>query len=113
MSGEGSFRERRRGERVLIRIPVTVHGLTRDNKHVTQDAETVVVSRVGALLRCHSAFKAGSQLDVTNSFTRQTEKFRVVWISETPKQGFFDIGVEALHSRDEFWGLSFPIHAQR
>jgi hypothetical protein len=108
MPPESPFRERRRGERVLIRIPVKVHGLAKDHKHVTEDAETVVVSRVGALLRCRAAFKIGAQVDVTNGFTQKDEKFRVVWVSEQPKQGYFDVGIEFLTAHDEFWGIRFP-----
>jgi hypothetical protein len=108
MPQEPQFRERRRGERVLIRIPVKIHGLAKDNKLVTEDAETVVVSRVGALLRCRVALKMGGSAEVTNGFTRKGEKFRVVWVSEQPKQGYFDIGLEFLTPHDEFWGISFP-----
>jgi hypothetical protein len=108
MPPEAPFRERRRGERVLIRIPVKVHGPAKDHKQVTEDAETVAVSRIGALLRCRSAFKMGGQVDVTNGFTRKGEKFRVVWVSEQAKQGFYDVGIEFLTPHEEFWGISFP-----
>jgi hypothetical protein len=108
MQTDLQLRERRRGERVLIRIPIKVFGLARDNKHITEDAETVVVSRTGALLRCHSALKTGGFVEVTNGFTQKGEKFRVVWVSEQPKQGFFDVGIEFVTPHDEFWGIRFP-----
>jgi len=96
----------------MLRIPVTVHGLTRENKHHTEEAETVVVSRLGALLRSRTAWKTGTNVDVTNSFTKLGDRFRVVWVSDQPKQGYFDIGIELLTQREDFWGVSFPA-AQR
>ncbi len=102
------MRERRRGERVLIRIPIMLFGVTRDNRHVPEEAETAVISRTGALLRAHSAFKPGSTVELTNGFSKQSDKFKVVWASETQKQGHFDLGVEMLTPRDDFWGISFP-----
>ncbi len=108
MSSEPPIRERRRGERVLIRVPIIVFGLTKDNRHASEEAETSVVSRTGALVRSRTAFKPGATVDLTNGFTRQTEKFRAVWVSEQPKQGYFDIGMEMLTPRDDFWGITFP-----
>ena len=93
---------------MLIRIPVILYGLTKHNRHVSEDAETAVISRSGALLRTSTAFKPGATLDLTNSFSRECEKFRVVWVSEQQKQGHFDVGVEMQVPRDDFWGITFP-----
>src|SRR3970040_129690 len=73
------IRERRRGERVIIRIPVILYGLTKDNRHISEEAETVAISRTGALVRSRSSFKTGGVIEVTNSFSKQADKFRVVW----------------------------------
>lgn len=107
-SSDPPVRERRRSERVLIRIPVVLFGLTTDNQHVSEDAETAIISRTGALLRAHTAFKPGGNLELTNGFSKDAEKFRVVWVSEEQKQGLFDLGVEMLTPRDDFWGITFP-----
>jgi hypothetical protein len=113
MPSDLKFHERRRGDRVMLRVPVKIHGLARDNKHATEDAETVVLSRHGALLRCHAEWKMGSILDITNGFTNQCEKFRVVWIGDQAKQGYHDVGVEMLIPHDEFWGIKFPATLQK
>jgi hypothetical protein len=107
-SPEAHMRERRRGERVLLRIPLKVFGFNKSNEQVSVDAETVVVSRTGALMRCREALKPGGTLEITNNFTQKSEKFRVVWTSGEAKQGFFDIGVELLNSSKNFWGINFP-----
>jgi hypothetical protein len=108
LSSEPQMRERRRGERVLLRVPVKIFGTTRDNKQVAGEAETVVVSRSGALLRSRVAFKNGADVEITHCFTEQTETFRVVWGSEQAKEGRFDIGIELLVPRPDFWGVAFP-----
>jgi hypothetical protein len=105
---ETPIRERRRGERVIIRIPVILYGLTKDNHHISEEAETVAISRTGALVRTRNSFKTGGVIEVTNGFSKQADKFRVVWASDAQKQGCYDLGIEMLTPRDDFWGLSFP-----
>jgi hypothetical protein len=92
----------------MIRIPVKVYGLGKDGQHINEAAETAVVSRNGALLRVSTAFKQGSSMEVLNGFTQKTEKFRVVWASDKPKEGKFDIGIEFVTVGGEFWGVRFP-----
>ena len=105
--------ERRRGERVLLRVPVKIIALDHDNQHFNENAETVVVSRSGALIRTSVPVKAGSQMEVRNTFTQDTEQFRVVWVADKAKEGKFDIGVELLNPRDDFWGVRFPSRARK
>ncbi len=108
MSSEAVRQEKRRGERVLIRVPIQVQGVGADDNQVAEAAETAVVSRFGALLRVPTLLKVGSSLKVTNAFSKETEEFRVVWISEIRKDGRWDTGVEAKNPRDDFWGIRFP-----
>ncbi len=108
MVSELELRERRRGERVLIRIPVQLKGMAEDGREVAESAEALVVSRYGALLRTTSLFKKGSALTVTHGFSQQSEQFRVVWTPEKQTEGRWDIGVEAGAPCEDFWGIRFP-----
>jgi len=108
MSSESQMRERRRSERVLIRVPIQVRGVAPDGSELKEEAEAVVVSRFGALLRTNKPLKKGSGLTVTNTFSREAEEFRVVWVSEKQPDGRWDVGVEAVHPREDFWGIRFP-----
>ncbi len=108
MASESKVRERRRGERILIRIPVKLYGLARDGKHINESAEAVVVSRSGALLRTTTPLKPGSNLEVRHGISGETQLFRVVWVSDRAKEGRFDVGVELAEAREEFWGIRFP-----
>ncbi len=98
----------RRGERVLIRIPIQVRGIREDGSKVEGAAETIVVSRFGALLRMHSLLKMGSALTVTNARSKEEEDFRVAWIGERQPDGRWDIGVEAINLWENFWDIRFP-----
>jgi hypothetical protein len=67
-----------------------------------------VVSPYGALLRVAVALKPGSTIEVRNAFTEEVGKFRLVWMSEKPQEGRYEVGVEILNAREEFWGIRFP-----
>jgi hypothetical protein len=109
MSIESKVRERRRGERVLIRVAIEIHGTGKDGKPVHGPAEAVVVNRNGALLRTAQPLKQGSTLEVLQGGTEaKPMAFRVVWCSDRPREGRYDIGVELLEHREELWGIRFP-----
>ena len=101
-------RERRSSERVLIRIPVKVYGVRTNGRHVNEAAHAIVVSRFGALLRVSSQLDPEITVDVLNGFSQEVEKFRVVWVSELPKEDQYDVGIEIVNPRDDFWGIRFP-----
>ncbi len=100
--------ERRRHNRVMIRIPVEVQATGSDGASLKDAAETVAVSRCGALLRMRSSISRGSTIVLTNPYARRSEKFRVIWASDLRKSGQYDVGVELLGTRDDFWGVRFP-----
>jgi hypothetical protein len=108
MSLEQQQREHRRGERVLLRVPTQVRGTGADGKPFDVKAETVMVSRFGALLRVSVKPKKGTTLKATNIFSSQTEEFRVAYVGEFQTEGKWDAGVEAVNPRDDFWGIRFP-----
>lgn len=111
LSTEARPRERRRGERVLIRVPVQVNGTGKDGKPVHSPAEAVVVNRNGALLRVPHKLKTGSTLEVYQGQDKQGTKplvFRVIWCSDRPREGRHDVGVELLNPCEELWGIRFP-----
>jgi hypothetical protein len=108
MSPEPPPRERRRSERVILRIPITVFGMTKDNRQISEEAETADISRTGALVLARTAFRPGGIIEITSKFSRQCEKFRVVWVNDEQKKGCFETGIEMLAPRDDFWGITFP-----
>lgn len=106
----GMFREaeRRSAERVMIRIPIDLQAITAAGTLHKEAAEAVVVSRRGALLQTRSPLSSGAIIEVQNQFSQNTEKFRVVWASGQQVTGHYDVGVELVGARDDFWGVRFP-----
>ncbi len=100
--------ERRRAERVLIRVPLLLRTPGRSSGPYEQEAEAVVVSRYGALLRAPAPVAPGSTIELTHGFTKEKEKFRVIWSGAARSEGRHDLGVELVTQRDDFWGIRFP-----
>lgn len=113
MSSGPEKQEKRRSERVLIRVPIRIRGVGHDGREVVEPAETTVVSRSGALLRTSSLLKLDSPLAVTNDLSRATANFRVAWIAEIKHDGLWEIGIEAADAREDFWGIRFPASKER
>lgn len=100
-------RDRRRTDRVMIRIPIRVQALGSNGTPLNEEGEALVVSRGGALLQTRSALPAGATIVVTNALSRSAERFRVIW-SAPETSGRFDVGVEQMAEHDSFWGVRFP-----
>lgn len=101
-------KERRRSERLLLRVPVKVFSKTKDGRPVEVDAEVVIVSHHGALLRSASPLPWGSVIELFNKYTRQQASFKVIWCSDRSVSERWDVGVETGVSSEEFWGIQFP-----
>lgn len=98
--------ERRRSQRVTIRMPVTLH-LTVVNQPVTVRAHTVSVNNHGAMLLCPRRIEAGTSLELQNDQTRQRTRGRVTRSPrETPEGFLVPMEFEALAA--SFWHISFP-----
>ena len=108
MASEPKVYERRRGERVFLRISINISGTSKEGKRVNEGGQVAVVNRNGALIRVKTPLKPGSTVEVLNDATRENLIFRVVWVSERAREGQFDIGIELTAPREEFWGIRFP-----
>jgi len=108
MASEPKIHERRRGERVFLRISVRVSGTGKDGKHVNESGQVAVVNRNGALIRIKTPLKPGSTVEVLHDVSQEKLLFKVVWVSERAREGQFDVGVELTEPRQEFWGIRFP-----
>ncbi len=108
MATQPIAKERRRCERVLIRVPLLLQSAVQGGVPQEHEAEAVVVSRFGALLRAKAALAPGSIVQLTHGFTHEVEQFRVIWSGANKAQGHHDIGVEQVVRREDFWGIRFP-----
>jgi hypothetical protein len=104
--------KRRRSGRVAIRIPVEVRGTAQGGSELQESTHTGVIGGFGAMIRTSRALEIATEVMITNRFSQQTARFRVVWIGEQMPDGFWEVGVEALQSMDDFWGVRFPSKAE-
>ena len=98
--------ERRRSQRVIIQIPVTLE-MTVAGKKVTVKATTASVNDHGAMLVCTKNFAVESKFELINERTAQKQSCRVTRAAVENPQGFL-IPVEFTAITPNFWHISFP-----
>jgi len=98
--------DRRRSQRVVIRLPVTVK-VTLAGKPATFTAHTVAVNAQGAMLAAPQTLPLDTHLDITNDRTREHAAARVTRTPPESREGFL-IPVEFMEPTPGFWQISFP-----
>jgi hypothetical protein len=102
MAGE----ERRRSQRVIIRVPVTL--VLSDNGQDTRiDAHTVAVNIHGAMIVSQRTLEADATLEILNGRTGERIGCRVTRAPRDSAEGFL-IPVEFTSASSNFWQISFP-----
>jgi len=108
MASARAMLERRRSSRVQTRIPVTVLSQQTNGERRDASAETIWVSRTGALLRLPFLPELGSRIEVLHGVSLEKREFRVISVRDRKKEGPFELGVEILYPNRNFWGVTFP-----
>lgn len=98
--------ERRRSQRVRIRVPVILT-LEEARQTVTVRAETLEVNDQGAMLLCSRTLTANTKFQLQNDRTREQLACRVVRAPQESREGFL-IPVEFEPPVPGFWQISFP-----
>ncbi len=100
--------ERRRGQRVLLIVPVEITWETKDGLRVKEHGETEVVSQHGAMLKLGTKLLVGSQLEISRPALGKTVQARVVGTSNAGADGLARVAIELSSPSENFWGISFP-----
>jgi hypothetical protein len=98
--------ERRRSQRVILRVPVTVR-MTVAGKVVVVPAVTVSVNDNGAMLLCKRSLDAQAIVDMENERTNEKIQCRVTRTPMENAEGYL-IPVEFAKASPTFWRISFP-----
>ncbi len=98
--------ERRRSQRVVLRVPVTVKYQIA-GQAVTVSGATVSVNDHGAMLQCPRVFESGAPLIIRNDATRNEVPCRVTRVPRESSGGYL-IPVEFTEISADFWQISFP-----
>ena len=98
--------ERRRSQRVMVRVPVTLQ-YSVAGKEVTVKAVTESVNDHGAMLQCARTFSAETLLELKNDRTGDKMACRVTRSPIENTDGYL-IPVEFSAPSPAFWRISFP-----
>jgi hypothetical protein len=99
---------RRRSQRVILNLPVTVRpeGSSRDASF-EEETQTLVVNAHGALIALANKVEKGQTLLLTNRSSNLIQLCRVTYLGSL-SDGKTQIGLEFLTPAPDFWRISFP-----
>lgn len=98
---------KRRSQRVLVSVPVTVITQGTDKQPVSEETRTLVVNAHGALVLIGRKVSIGQLLTLKNTKTGEEQASRVVFIN--PQQaGKSEVGIEFMKPAPRFWRIAFP-----
>lgn len=98
--------ERRRSQRVIIRVPITL-AMTDKGKPVQISAHTVAVNIHGAMVVCPRSLDPETKMELVNGRTQEKINSRVTRAPRESAEGFL-IPVEFTTPSPNFWQISFP-----
>lgn len=98
---------RRRSQRVFLRVPIQVIARGPDKQHVSEDTFTLVVNAHGALFPLSLKVDVGQNIILKHRDTEEEQSVRVVRLNPVA-EGKTEIAVEFLRPAPKFWRVSFP-----
>jgi hypothetical protein len=98
--------ERRRSQRVIIRIPLTLE-ITLSGETIKVPAHTVAVNIHGAMVLCSRPIDAETKVEIVNDRTLERTGARVTRASRESAEGYL-IPLEFSSPSPKFWQISFP-----
>lgn len=105
-------KERRRTIRVVLTVPITVHGQTSDGEKFIVRAQSQSVNRHGALVHMEEPVLMGQTLKLVNESSNRMAECRVVAI-QRDRDGKTYVGVEFVSPDANFWHMTFPLSGAR
>jgi hypothetical protein len=106
-SNLATMSNRRRSQRVLLRIPILVIAIGPDKQPISERAYTAVVNAHGGLIHLAMKVRLGQALIVRNPETSEEQSCRVVRSSEA-QEGKYEVGLEFTTPNSNFWHVAFP-----
>ena len=100
--------QKRRTERILLKMPIEVSGATVEGNAFKEKTHTLAINRHGARVALRASIQAGTTVRVTNLQNMMTLSFRAVGRLDKSLSGAPEWGVECLEVGKNFWGIFFP-----
>jgi hypothetical protein len=106
-SNLSTMNNRRRSQRVVLRIPVSVIAPGPDGQMVREETETLIVNAHGALIYLNLKVTLGQAIILQNPETSEDQPCRIIR-SNPLGQGKNEVGIEFLKPAPNFWRVAFP-----
>jgi hypothetical protein len=105
----GSESSRRRSQRVILSVGVTISGQAGPQKtQFSEDTRTLVVNVHGALVTLSAKVEKGNIVVLVNRATREEQPCSVVYLGPTA-EGKTQVGLEFTEPAPDFWHIAFPV----
>lgn len=105
--GPPSGPDKRRSQRILLRIQLMVTAQFEDGIPITEESSTVEINAHGALILLAMKVRAGQKITIRNWATAKEQECRVVHVREAPG-GKSEVGIAFPHAMPRFWNVDFP-----
>src|SRR5258708_2339288 len=103
----GTATDARRGQRILLRIPLLVRAQFAGDQPITEDTTTVEVNAHGGLIALAMKVRPSQKLVLKNWATAIEQECRVVHMVEKPF-GKNEVGIAFPFAMPKFWNVEFP-----
>jgi hypothetical protein len=98
---------RRRSQRVLLRIPIAVIAPGPDKQMALEQTHTLVVNAHGTLISLSLPVRTGQVVILQNPGTSEEESCRVIRVDPV-REGKAEVALEFLKPAPNFWRVAFP-----
>ena len=105
--GNDPAHNRRRSQRVLLRMAIQVIARGAGSEHISETAFTSSVNAHGALIYMDLKVAVGSKLIIKNTETEEEQFVRVIRTNPGP-EGRTEVAIEFLRPAPKFWRIAFP-----
>jgi hypothetical protein len=106
-------KERRRTVRVLLSVPLRVHGITAEGDTYAVDTKSHTVSLHGASMEVGRTVALGDVLLLEHGTTHEQAEAKVVNMKKSSRDGKLLVGVEFTDRNLNFWHVVFPAPGAR
>ena len=105
-SSPGPEAHRRRSQRVMLSVPVTLSGKSADGPF-NEDTQTMVINAHGALVGLKTKVSKGQTLRIRTRMSPEDLDCNVIWIGPAA-EGKTQCGIEFAQPAPNFWRITFP-----
>jgi hypothetical protein len=98
---------RRRSQRVFLRVPIQVMARGPNNQHTFEDTFTSVVNAHGTIFPLSLKVEVGQKIIIKHRDTQEEQPVKVVR-ANPGADGKAEVAVEFLRPAPKFWRVAFP-----